>query len=107
MAPANPNFSDDSNDAACVECQYDADTPPSIAIVRSIAVLEDADPMESGPALGIRLHDHVDSEALDRLVTRNRDDVTLTIDLLLRDDHRYEVEICDTGQLTVEKLSET
>lgn len=103
MTPANPNFSGDSNDPIHVECPYDDDTPPSIAIVRAIAVIEDVDPIDSPKTLGITLYDHVDPEALDRLVTATGSGDGVTVELTLRNDHRYAVRIRDTGRVVVER----
>lgn len=101
----NPNFSDDSNDQPRVEHRYDAETPPSIAIVQAIAVLENIDPMASSTHIGIRLYDHVDPEALNRLVTTNGGVAAITVDLTLQEDHQYSVRIQDDGQLIVQKAT--
>lgn len=103
MGPTNGNFTDDSNDPIHLECQFGEDTPPSIAIVRAIAVIEDVDPMDSPRALGITLHDHVDPEALDRLVSATGDANSATVDLTIHNDHQYAVEVRNTGHLVVEK----
>lgn len=102
MAPPNPNFPGSSNDPIRVEHQYDSETPPSIAIVRAIAVIEDVDPMDSPTELGITLHDHVDPTALDRLVTET-DTSSVSVELTIHNDYRYSVQVRDTGQIVVEK----
>lgn len=92
------------NDPVRVERVYDNETPPSIAIVRAIAVIEDTDPIDSQTDLGITLFDHFDPTALDQLVTRNDGTDTVSVDLTLHSDHRYAVHVRDTGRLTVERI---
>lgn len=104
MTPTDGNVAGDSADPIHVECRYDDDTPPSLAIVRAIAVIEDVDPLDSPRALGITLFDHVDPEALDRLVAANGDAGGVTVELTVHNGHRYAVEVRHTGRLVVEKL---
>lgn len=56
-----------------------AETPPSIAVVSAIADLENVQPSD----LDFVLHDHVDGDALDRLVADERDgslEITCRVD---------------------------
>ncbi|MFC4437890.1 MULTISPECIES: HalOD1 output domain-containing protein [Natrialbaceae] len=99
----SPNIFSDSNDQRRIEHQYDTDTPPSTAIVQAIAAIEDVDPTDFQTDLGIRLYDHIDPEALNRLITNNGDIATVTVDLTLHNDHRYAVQIHDDWQLVVQK----
>lgn len=101
--PTNPNFPGDSNGPVHVESQYGEDVPPSIAIVRSIAVIEDVDPIDSPADLGLTLHDHVDPEALDQLVGGATSSTSISIDFTLDSDQQYAVQIRDSGVLIVEK----
>ena len=105
MPPTNPDFSDDSDAPVRVEHRLDGDTPPSIAIVRAIAVIENVDPIDSPTDLGIVLYDHVDPTALDRLITETTDSAAVSIDFTIRNDHRYSVRVRDTGHVVVEKDS--
>lgn len=89
-------------DDAKITCAYEAEKPPSIAIVHAIATLENTDPTALPAECGVRLSDHIDPEALDRLATDNSD-VAVTIELGLHADYRYTVQIRDAGQLIVEK----
>lgn len=102
MSPTN--FSGDSDDSVCVEHRYGAETAPSMAIVRAIAVIEDVDPMESPKELGIRLYDHLDPAALDQLLSVNDGDDTVRIDLTIHTDTEYSVRVRDSGHLIVEKV---
>lgn len=101
MAP--PSISSSADDQLRIEHQYDADVPPSIAIVQAIAAIEDVDPTDFQTDPGIRLYDQIDPEALNRLVTNNSDVATVTVDLTLHNDHQYAVQIHDDGQLVVRK----
>uniref|UniRef100_A0A7D5GJ94 Halobacterial output domain-containing protein n=1 Tax=Natrinema halophilum TaxID=1699371 RepID=A0A7D5GJ94_9EURY len=101
--PTRPDVSGGSDSPRRVECRFDRDTPPSIAIVRAIAVIEDIDPTDSPTDLGITLYDHVDPAALDSIVTSGDTDSTITIDLTIRNDHQYSIRVQDTGRLVVEK----
>lgn len=97
MPATNPN------DPLRVESDYDEETPPSIAIVRAIAVIEDVDPVDSPTELGITLYDHIDPTALDQFLTDRSDGTTVTIDLTIHNHHRYTVRVQNTGHLVVEK----
>lgn len=102
MTPAHSHFSGDSNSAVRVEHAFDGEMPPSIAIVQAIAAIENVDPMESPAALGVRLHDHVDPDALDRLVTADGV-AAVTVDLHLQNGHEYAVQVRETGQIVVQR----
>lgn len=86
-----------------IEHHYDADTPPSIAIVQAIAALENVEPTDFQPALGIRLADQIDPEALDQLVTTTRGGASIAITMTLTDRNEYDVQVSDTGQIVVRK----
>lgn len=101
----NPNFSGDSSDSIRIEHHYDAETPPSIAIVQAIAALENVDPTAFSTDLGLRLYDHLDPEALNRLVTNDGGIAAVTVDLTLHDDQHYSVRIRDDGRLVVQKAA--
>lgn len=105
MSPApNPNFPDDSNGPVHVESQYGDDMPPSIAIVKSIAIIEDRDPIDPPVDIGITLHEYIDPEALDQLVSDATSSTSITIDFTLHGNQSYAVEIRDSGDLVVEKV---
>ena len=75
-----------------------------MALVRAISVIENVDPMDSPTALGLILYDHVDPEALDRLVSADGDSSGVTVDLTLENGHHYAVQARDDGHLVVEKF---
>lgn len=53
---------------------YDwSETPPSIAVLRALAAIEDVPPTALHTEAGIRLYDTVDLEALDALLTHQSD----------------------------------
>ncbi|WP_254522539.1 HalOD1 output domain-containing protein [Natrinema caseinilyticum] len=99
----NPDFAGGSEPPERAEYRYDCDTPPSIAIVRAIAVLENIDPIESASDLGITLCEHVDPSALDRLVTDADGASRVTVRLTIQNDRQYAVQIRDSGLVVVEK----
>ena len=103
MPPGKSNSADDSTNPVRVECRYDEDTPPSIGIVRVIAVIEDIDPMDSPTALGMTLYDHVDPVALDQLLSATSDVTGVIVNLTFHNGHQYAVQIRDDGHLVVEK----
>lgn len=105
MTAPSANFTGDSNDPIHVECQFDDDTRPSIAIVRAIAAIENVDPVASPTALGITLYDHVDPDALDRLVTTTASpgEASLSVEMTVKNGNRYEVAIRAPGHLVVER----
>lgn len=102
MTPPDPYFSDDSNSSRRVEHSYDAATPPSLAIVQAVAVMEDVDPMNSRD-IGLRLYDHVDPEALDRLLGDPTGSASVSIDLDVENSPRYAVHLHENGRLVVQK----
>jgi hypothetical protein len=75
-----------------IRTEYDwTTTEPSVAIVESIAVLEGTDPLAFPEDGDLVLHEHVDVDALDRLVGGHQQgvsDVTVEID-------GYTVQISD------------
>lgn len=85
-----------------IEWTFDDETPPSIAIVQAIAIIENADPTELPSEAGITLYDHIDPDALDRLVGET-DVAAVTIDLGFAPGHQYAVQIRETGQVVVQK----
>ena len=103
MSPSDPNFSDDSDAPLRVEHRFDGETPPSIAIVRAIAAIENVDPIASPSDLEITLYDHVDPTALDQIVTGRNGTTSVTIDLTIHNDHEYAVRVRDSGRLVVER----
>ncbi|NUB92180.1 hypothetical protein HTZ84_06650 [Haloterrigena sp. SYSU A558-1] len=90
------------SDDAKITCAYEAGTPPSLAIVRAIAALENTDPTALPAECGVQLSDHIDPEALDRLTT-DASDVVVTIELGLHDESHYTVQIRDSERLIVTK----
>jgi Halobacterial output domain 1 len=93
---------DKSNSELCIEHPFDDETPPSVAIIQAIAIIENTQPMNLPDECEFTLYDHIDPEALDRLVTANtRNDVT--IDLYIQSEHEYVVQVRDTRQLVVQK----
>lgn len=105
MNSTNSNSPGDSEPPLRIEHQYDNETPPSIAIVRAIAVIENVPPMNSTTDLGVRLYDHIDPTALDQLVDTENDGVDVTIDFTIQNGHQYAVQVQDTGRLVVEKTA--
>ncbi|WP_339102651.1 HalOD1 output domain-containing protein [Haloterrigena salinisoli] len=85
----------DDGDGAPVVLEYapDDETPTSIAVVRTIAALENVDPT----ALEFTLYDYIDPIALDRLIAHTGDgstEVRFTI-------HGYRVSVRETGEIVV------
>lgn len=78
-----------------IEREWDDETPPSTALVRSVADARDVDPIDLPP-----LYDAVDADAMDALVgDRN---VTMTVEYhgflaTVRGDGRLELVECENG----------
>ncbi|NUB90778.1 hypothetical protein HTZ84_13965 [Haloterrigena sp. SYSU A558-1] len=104
MSPSNSNFTGDPDPPIHIEQQFDSDTPPSLAIVRAIAAVENVDPVKSPSALGITLSDHIDPSALDQLIGKDSED-SVTIDFTIQNSHQYSVRVQDTN-LVIERASE-
>lgn len=85
---------DDGDDAPIVlEYAPDDETPTSIAVVRTIAALENVDPT----ALEFTLYDYIDPVALDRLIAHAGTGST-EVRFTVRD---YRVSVLETGEIVV------
>lgn len=80
------------------ERAHDESTPASIAAVYALAAALDTDPVSCSTEFGFTLYDHVDPEALDALVTHDRRERTLTVELSLGE---YLLRITDAGRVRV------
>lgn len=81
-----------------VERSHDETTPASIASIYAISAALDTDPITCSIDHGFTLYDHVDPEALDSLVTDDRSEGTVTVELSLNE---YLVRVTDTGRVRV------
>lgn len=105
MPPENPRSSDEPTARCRIEHAYDDETPPSIAIIRAISILENTDPAELSDEVEMTLYDHIDPEALDRLTNDATGAAAVTIDLglSLETDRQYAVQVREGGRLVVQK----
>lgn len=84
-----------------VEHEYDTETPPSIAVVEAISVLEDVDPMEIPTDVGFVLHEEIDPNALDTILSDGTGDGETVISFDIDTENTYTIEISDDGRITV------
>ncbi|TYT61747.1 HalOD1 output domain-containing protein [Natrialba swarupiae] len=78
----------DSNETIEVNLQDEnIDSKPSIVIAKALATFEGVDPETLPTACGIRLHDYVDPDALDKLVSSD-EDVSILFNI---EDYRVKV----------------
>ncbi|WP_226041835.1 HalOD1 output domain-containing protein [Natrinema sp. DC36] len=94
----------DDDRPVLAERTYDEGTPPSIAAVYAISAALDTDPIDCTTELGFTLYDHVDPEALDRLVTRTERAGDVTVELSLGE---YLLRITNSGHVRVFGPSES
>lgn len=80
------------------ERTHDESTPASTAVVYAISAALDTDPIACSTDHGFTLYDHVDPEALDTLVSDDRDEGTVTVELALND---HLLRVTDTGCVRV------
>ncbi|WP_226479449.1 HalOD1 output domain-containing protein [Natrinema amylolyticum] len=80
------------------ERTYDETTPASIAVVYAISAALETDPIDCSTEHGFTLYDHLDPEALDALVTDDRRDGTVTVELSVND---HLLRITDGGRVRV------
>ncbi|AGB38912.1 HalOD1 output domain-containing protein [Natronococcus occultus] len=68
--------------ATRIEREYGPDTAPTVAVLETIAALEDVDATTLGDEFGLVLHDHLDPAALDAMFTSEftRASVSVTIE---------------------------
>lgn len=84
-----------------VEYEYDDETPPSIAVVRAIAILEDTDPMDFPSDIEVRLHDYIDPEALNSIFSNETEDTNPEMSFNIGStEETYIVQITDEGIVT-------
>lgn len=91
----------DTNSPVTFKHTYDDETPPSIAIIQAICVAENIDPVDAPGDLGFTLYDHVDPEALDRIIKEDTTDTDVCVELLFAG---YHVRITH-GQIDVRPVS--
>ncbi|PCR90232.1 HalOD1 output domain-containing protein [Natrinema ejinorense] len=86
---------DSCSDSESIDARYDwSQTAASMAVINAIAAIENTDPENRREELAITLHDHVNPEALDTVVTN---DTSVSISFPIRD---YEIRI-DGNTLTI------
>jgi hypothetical protein len=67
-------------DDTLLEMEYNPGTSPSTAVIEAIASVEDVDPVGLSTAGGVTLHDYVDPDGLDRLLTNGGgDDLSISL----------------------------
>lgn len=101
MTSASPP-SDEPTAGPRLEHTIDDETPASTAIIRAIAILENVRPEKLSDEVDLTLYDHVDPDALDRLVAADAER-GVSIALGIRSEHEYAVRIRSTGHLIVRK----
>lgn len=62
---------------------YDAETPPSVAVIRAIASLEDVDPTALSATHGQTLFDRIDPDGFDTLVRKGCENDDLEIEFTI------------------------
>ncbi|WP_222918665.1 HalOD1 output domain-containing protein [Natrinema sp. SYSU A 869] len=80
------------------ERTYDDTTPASIAVVYAISAALDTDPIDCSTEHGFTLYDHLDPEALNALVTDDRRNGSVTVELSLND---HLLRVTDSGRVRV------
>ncbi|QLG47981.1 HalOD1 output domain-containing protein [Natrinema halophilum] len=73
----------DSSSHPTFEHTYDDETPVSTAIIQAVCAVENVDPVDAPADLGFTLYEHVDPEALDRIVKENPDSADVQVELLV------------------------
>ncbi|MWV39932.1 HalOD1 output domain-containing protein [Natrialba sp. INN-245] len=77
-----------------IEREYDPGTPASVAIVDELSTLEGTD--LTPDEVGFVLYEHVDPEALDRIVSDGDGDVVVSVAI---DD--YHVTVSNAGRIRI------
>ena len=79
-------------------CQkYNNSGSASIAVVEAVCDIEGVEPVDAPNTIGFTLSDHVDPEALDRVLDGDSGNVTVELTI---EGHR--IRITDTGRISVE-----
>lgn len=84
-----------------VEYEYDAETPPSIAVVEGVCTLENIDPMEMPADGGFVLHDSIDPTALDSALGDGTGDGDTVISFEVDAGNTYLVAVSDDGLIVI------
>lgn len=90
---------DDGNLPYVAHHSFDDETPASLAIVRAVCALENVDPLAAPEEMGFTLYDHVDPQALNRIIAGNSDTGDVCVEFTVED---YRIRVVDTGRLRVE-----
>ena len=82
--------------------EYDEETPPSIALVKVIAALENVDPTDVPIETSITLYDHIDPGGLDAMLGDGSGDGTVIVSFDISGPNPYRIEITDDGRIAVQ-----
>lgn len=101
----NPDDGRPAEPPPAVEHEFDAETPPSIAVVRAISALEGIDPMNMPAEGGFVLSDHIDPAALDALLATGTGEGSTVVTFEITAERTYLVDLSDTGRIIVRRAS--
>ena len=87
--------------SAAVNHTFDAETPPSIAIIQAISVLQNTDPIEMARENGMVMHDHISPSALDEMMGDGTGSGDITINIKISVDNTYLVSIRNDGHIRI------
>lgn len=85
-----------------VECEFDNETPPSIAIVKAICSLKNIDPVDIPPDERFVLYDHIDPTALDAILGEGTGAGQVVVSFEITSKNTYNVTASDDGRITID-----
>ncbi|MDS0475367.1 HalOD1 output domain-containing protein [Natrinema sp. 1APR25-10V2] len=91
-------MSSDSDRRPLLEYDYDADTPPSVAVIRAIATLEEVDPTALSTKHGQTLFDRIDPSGFDTLVQKGTVSNDLVVEFTI---YGYRIRIEEPTRVLV------
>lgn len=92
---------DDRSSMALVDYHYDTETPTSIAVIRTIAAVENYNPTDLVHKYDHTLYDSVDPDALNRLADCNGGDPSFEVSFTL---YGYHIEVQDNSRILLYEL---
>lgn len=84
-----------------IDHTFDAETPPSIAIIQAISVLQNTDPLEMARESNLVMHDHISPSALDEIMGDGTGDGDISISAKISAENTYLVCIRDDGCIRI------
>lgn len=82
-----------------IEHEYDAVTPPSIAVVEAVCAVENIDPMDMSSETAFVLGDHIDPAALDSIFEDGTGGKDRVVTFHVTSQNSYMIDVTGDGRI--------